>query len=333
MTTTTTTGTHVHYHTNSASQIYETSNLSNSSASVTISKLADVPVGDGSVFNGVGDPGITVDTTTGTIYFTTKTSGVNKGGIWSMNPSNGAITSIYRQTGAANTPNNGIMDSIVVDHATGEYFVSIINHNGSGGGIYVGLLNSTSAPTLFETLPTYSSGTTVPSPRGFSLDNAPALSSVAGTTAEALQGGSALSMLTAVGTDSDTDNDKGDGATVTISGNLQTGDQLLFGGLTSGTLDGGKVSFSFNSTTHAMTLFGTDSFAEYQTLLGQIQYKDTGTSRAGNSCTRRWQNTGAGGQRTLERPAWPKPAHTPPSQAEAQRSIHQTRVGSRPVPC
>jgi len=278
VTTTTTTfvgGTHVHYHTNSQSQVYETSNLTNSSTTVTISKLADVPVADGSIFNGVGMPGITVDTTTGVIYFTTKTSGTNEGGIWSMT-SAGVITKIYQQTGAATTLNNGIMNGIVVDHSTNEYFVSIINHNGSGGGIYVGHLNSTSAPTLWETLPTYNSGATTPSPEGFSLDNAPTFSSVTGTSAYALQGGNALSLLTADGTDADSDNDKGDGATITIT-NAQTGDQLLYGGATSGTLDGGKVTFNYNSTTHVMTLFGTDSFAEYQTLIDQVQFKDTGT--------------------------------------------------------
>jgi hypothetical protein len=56
----------------SGNSIYETSNLTPSSSSVTISKLVDVPDSDGIVASGAGESGITVDTTTGLIYFTTQ---------------------------------------------------------------------------------------------------------------------------------------------------------------------------------------------------------------------------------------------------------------------
>ncbi len=282
VTTTTTTfvgGSHVHYHTTSQSQVYETSSLTNASSSVSISKLADVPLTDGSIYNGVGMPGITVDTTTGIIYFTTKTSGANEGGIWSMT-SAGTITKIYQQTGAATTLNNGIMDSIVVDHATGEYFVSILNHNGTGGGIYVGHIGTAAAPTLWETLSTFSGGTISPSPEGFSLDNAPTFASATGTGNYALQGGSALLTLSADGSDADSDNDKGDGAKIVIT-NPQSGDLLEIGGAQSGTTSG--ITWSYNSTTHTMTMFGTASFASYQALIDTIQYQDTGTDNSTGS--------------------------------------------------
>ena len=280
-TTTTTTGTHVHYHTGVTSNaIYETSNLTNSSSSVTISKLADIPNTDGAIFDGVAMPGITVDTTTGTIYFTTKTiTGVGDGGIWSMT-SAGAITKIYQQTGANNILNNGIINSIAVDHATGEYFVSILNHNGTGGDIFVGHLGSTAAPVLWEAISTFSSGTIDPSPEGFSLDNAPTFASVTGTGNYALQGGSAILTLSADGSDADSDNDKGDGAKIVIT-NPQSGDLLEIGGAQSGTTNG--ITWSYNSTTHTMTLSGTASFASYQALIDTIQFQDTGTDNSTSS--------------------------------------------------
>ncbi|HEY1630264.1 MAG TPA: VCBS domain-containing protein [Rhizomicrobium sp.] len=272
-------GTHVHYITTTASQVYETSSLTNSSSSVTISKLADIPVADGAIYDGVGMPGITVDTTTGIIYFTTKTVGSHEGGIWSMT-SGGTITKIYQQTGAATTLNNGIMNSIVVDHATGEYFVSILNHNGTGGGIYVGHIGSTAAPTLWETLSTFSGGTIDPSPEGFSLDNAPTFASVTGAGTYALQGGSQILTLSGDGADADSDNDKGDGAKIVIT-NPQSGDILEISGSQSGTSSG--ITWSYNSTTHTMTLFGTASFAQYQALIDTIQFQDTGTDNSTGS--------------------------------------------------
>jgi VCBS repeat-containing protein len=268
------------YHTVSQSSIYETSNLTNSSSSVTISKLADVPTADGSVFDGVGMPGLTVDTTTGTIYFTTKTiTGVGEGGIWSMSPA-GTITKIYQQTGANNILNNGIINSIAVDHATGEYFVSIINHNGSGGDIFVGHLGSTAAPTLWEAIPTFNSGTTTPAPEGFSLDNAPTFASVTGAGNYALQGGSQVLTLSADGADADSDNDKGDGAQIVIT-NPQSGDILEISGAQSGT--SGSISWSYNATTHTMTLSGTSTFSAYQTLIDSIQFQDSGTDNSTGS--------------------------------------------------
>jgi VCBS repeat-containing protein len=278
----------IHYNDSIGSNaIWETSPLTSASGanSITFTKLLEVPIADGSLYDGVGMPGIAVDTTTGIIYFTTQ-SIVSKnveGGIFSLNPITKVITQIWRQTGAAGTLNSGILNSINVDDATGKYYVSIIGAGGTGGAIYVGSLTGIGvAPTLFLTVPTYNGNTVDPIPYGFDLDNAPTMASVTGTATEAVQGGAAVTLLTATGADADTDNDKGDGLTVTIT-NGQTGDQLEIGGAQSGTLDGGKIDFSYNSTTHAMSLIGTDTFAEYQTVLGQIQFKDTGTDNSSGS--------------------------------------------------
>ena len=182
--------------------------------------------------------------------------------------------------GSAGTLNSGTLNAIEVDHATGEYFVSIIGVNGEGGGIYVGHLGSLNAPTLWEPIPTFSGGTDSPAPDGFSIDNAPTFSGVTGDVDSALQGGSSLDIVVSDGTDADTDNDKGDGAAITIT-NAQAGDNLYInagaGDQQSGTVDGGKVTVAWDSATHTLTLRGTDSFTEYQTLIDDIKYQDSGT--------------------------------------------------------
>ena len=40
---------------------------------------------------------------------------------------------------------------------------------------------------------------------------------------------------------------------------------------------------AWNSSTHALTLRGTDSFAEYQTLIDDIKYQDSGTDATSGS--------------------------------------------------
>ncbi|HEY1707108.1 MAG TPA: Ig-like domain-containing protein, partial [Rhizomicrobium sp.] len=278
--------------------LYKTSALSNSSSSVTISKLVDVPTVDGVVANGTGVEGIAVDTSTGLIYFTTQKASYIDGsnnlqttnsGVYVYNPTgatvNGVLANSFKTVwlqGSGGGP-TGTLESIQVDDATGKYYVTV-HGTGTNDGVYVGSLtaNGTTAPTLFLQMPGYSHGAGQPATDGFSIDNAPTFSSVTGTSTEAVQGGPSVTLLVSDGTFADTDNDMGDGAIVTIT-NGQTGDLLQFGGATSGTLDGGKVSFSYNSTTHVMTLHGTDSFAEYQTLLNQVQFQDTGTDNSTGS--------------------------------------------------
>ena len=199
-------GAHIHYHTTVTSNaIYETSNLTNASGSnsITFSKLVDIPVADGAVFEGQGEPGIAVDTTTGIIYFTTKTVSGHEGGVFSYNPSTSTLTQIWRQNGSAGTLNSGTINAITIDHATGEYFISVIGLSGEGGAVYVGHLNSTNAPTLWETIPTFSGGTDNPAPDGMSIDNAPTLASVTGDSNYALQGGSSLNIVVSDGTDAE----------------------------------------------------------------------------------------------------------------------------------
>ncbi|MDE3177654.1 MAG: Hint domain-containing protein [Pseudomonadota bacterium] len=99
--------------------------------------------------------------------------------------------------------------------------------------------------------------------------------SVTGVTGDVIQG--AATATTLLQTDSISDA-FGPGsihsATITIA-NAQFGDSLSIPGVSSGTLDGGKVSVSGLGTS-TLTLTGDDTVAEYQTLLNSVTYQDLG---------------------------------------------------------
>ena len=107
---------------------------------------------------------------------------------------------------------------------------------------------------------------------------------VTGTSAEAVQGGVALGLLTAAPVVSDAAATNLTGATVKIangSGVAVTGDELYVNGQQSGTVSG--ITASWNDTTKTLTLTGSGSIATYETLLSEISYKDTGTDTSSGS--------------------------------------------------
>jgi VCBS repeat-containing protein len=110
---------------------------------------------------------------------------------------------------------------------------------------------------------------------GIRVDTTPPSLSVTGTSVEALQGGSALNVLSANPGITDPD------GTGTLTGaklviaNPQAGDALAINGSSSGSLDGGALSYSFANDT--LSLSGTAAEAQYQTALGEVTYQDTGT--------------------------------------------------------
>ncbi|HTQ15242.1 MAG TPA: VCBS domain-containing protein [Rhizomicrobium sp.] len=278
--------------------IWESSSLTNSSGagSITFSKLTDVPVADGVVSNGTGVQGITVDTSTGLIYFTTQKVTYFNGsafvtsnaGVYIYNPTGSTVSGVASHAfkavwtqGAGGGP-TGTLESIHLDPATGEYYVTV-NGSGANDGIYVGSMSAggSTPPTLFLQAPSYTHGGQ-PIASDFAVDDAPTMGSVTGTGTEAIQGGSAVTLLTATGADADTDNDKSYGLTVNIT-NAQTGDNLFVNGTQSASQDSGKITVSWDSSTHTLTLRGTDSFAEYQTLLSEITFQDSGTDNTSGS--------------------------------------------------
>jgi len=107
------------------------------------------------------------------------------------------------------------------------------------------------------------------------FDNQAILGSMSATTTEALQGGSALTLLTGAPTITDKD-DNHLGFFQVVVANAQSGDIL------SATASGG-ISVSFNSTTHTLTLSGDASFAAYQTVLNSVTFQDTGTDNSTGS--------------------------------------------------
>ena len=270
---------HVHHIVTSQGSIYETSSLTASSGSdsVSISKLMSIPASLGQIGGGIGVPGFTVDTKTGLIYFTTQTiAGTTpaEGGIFVLNPSTQAITTLFRQAaGQSDMLDAGVFTAIQVDDATGLYYVSLVGAGGEGGAIYVGSLATPGTPTLFETIPTYSSNTIKPGAEGLALDNAPTLAITATNptfTESALNPASAhntpVALLTSASV-GDSDNTSLASATVSI-GSFFAGDVLSFS-------NNNNITGSYNSSTGVLTFSGVDSFTDYDTALQSVDFTST----------------------------------------------------------
>jgi VCBS repeat-containing protein len=194
----------------------------------------------------------------------------NNGG----NNSGGNYTAVWTDPASGNGHIDlGVSPTLTVDPQTGQYYITADDPNAGGtDAVYVGSLSSSATPVQFET-----AGNANDIPQSLALDNAPALTGIAGTTTEAVQGGSALTLLTGTPTITDSDsNGDAAGATIQIT-NAKAGDVLFVAGVESGTLDSGRVTVSWNSSTHTLSLTGADTIAEYQTLLAEVTYQDTGT--------------------------------------------------------
>ena len=108
---------------------------------------------------------------------------------------------------------------------------------------------------------------------------------VVANAAEALQGGSAVSLLGSAPNINDPGSTTLSSATIKIanaSGNGVAGDKLFVNGIENGSLGNG-VTASWNATTDTLTLSGTASIAVYDTLLGEITFQDTGTDASSGS--------------------------------------------------
>ena len=108
--------------------------------------------------------------------------------------------------------------------------------------------------------------------------------SVVANTAQALQGGPAVSLLTAAPSINDPGSTTLSGATIKIAnagGNAVAGDELFVNGIQNGALSG--VTASWNSTTDTLTLSGAASVAVYDTLLSEVTFQDTGTDTSSGS--------------------------------------------------
>src|SRR5262249_7432792 len=129
-------------------------------------------------------------------------------------------------------------------------------------------------------------------PEGLTIDHAPTLTlNQLGSTASYTENqastpspaGTPIALISsASGSDVDTTNDTVQlaDAVVRISSGFLSGashqDLLEINGATSGTLDAGKISYSYSSTTGAMVLSGADTFAQYNSALALVKFTNSG---------------------------------------------------------
>jgi VCBS repeat-containing protein len=128
------------------------------------------------------------------------------------------------------------------------------------------------APGHTYTVTVTASDGTLASTQNFSVavtDVAPTASGLSATTTAAVQGGSAVTLLTAPPTVGDVNSTTLAGATVTISAGLQSGDIL------SANTTGTAITASY--VNGVLTLIGNDTFADYQNVLETVGYQDTGS--------------------------------------------------------
>ncbi|MGA2043831.1 MAG: NF038122 family metalloprotease, partial [Roseiarcus sp.] len=101
--------------------------------------------------------------------------------------------------------------------------------------------------------------------------------SVAATSSKALQGGSAVALLSGAPTISDSASTTLSSATIKITsgGAAVAGDQLYVNGVQTGSVGSG-VTAGWSASTDTLTLTGSATLAVYDALLGAVSYKDTG---------------------------------------------------------
>jgi VCBS repeat-containing protein len=109
---------------------------------------------------------------------------------------------------------------------------------------------------------------------------------VATTSAEAVQGGAAVTLQSGPPDINDPSSATLSSATIKIAnagGSVVAGDQLFANGVQNGSVGNG-VTASWNASTGTLTLTGSASIAVYDTLLSEVSYKDTGidTSSGGH---------------------------------------------------
>ncbi len=108
---------------------------------------------------------------------------------------------------------------------------------------------------------------------------------VAATSADAVQGFSAVLLLTGAPAITDTASSTLASATIEITnagGNPVSGDELFINGVQSGAVGDG-VTASWNAVTDTLTLTGVTTIANYQSLLAEITYQDTGVDSSTGS--------------------------------------------------
>jgi hypothetical protein len=127
---------------------------------------------------------------------------------------------------------------------------------------------------------------------GLAFDVLPTLT-LSATSTHAIEQSGGVTLLASAPGLTDIDNTRMASATVQITGGTFSSnetsandDHLSIGSIASGTI--GSISFSYNGATETLTLTGSDTLANYQSALSQVQYNTTGDNPTnyGNNTTR-----------------------------------------------
>ena len=231
--------------------------------------------------------GMAVDVEKSLIYFTVNNISAHSTTFYYMAITGGTAIAMTPPAGVnfdfTTYYGNGSNGMTMDDNAQVVYVADNGNNDGRGGRVISLTLSAdghsfTTGSTLF----TLDSNNTASSNIGALLyDNLPTLNSAShslgATTTEAVQGGSAITLLNGAAiTVTDPDNTHLGFATVAIS-NAQSGDIL------SANTAGTSITASYNTTTHILTLSGDDTYAHYIQVMNTVQYQDTGTDNSTGS--------------------------------------------------
>ncbi|MEI9887634.1 MAG: Ig-like domain-containing protein [Rhizomicrobium sp.] len=261
----------------------------NAPTPVLLSVQSQFPVNDSNGYI----TGLTVNFAQGIIYFTTNSAqpGVNasQNGLWWMPIAGGTATKMTMPGGVTLNYPSFFAQQLAFDANARVLYLA--DTGATGGNVLnehiIKLVLGADGKSFSSGINDFNNYDSAGSSDAAGLaalvfDNLPTLASVAGTSTQAVQGGSALTLLTGAPTITDPDNVHLRGISVTIT-NAQSGDLLFVNGQQSGTVDGGLVSVAWNASTHVLTLTGDVPLADYQTLFGQISYQDTGTDNSTGS--------------------------------------------------
>ncbi|HXL99993.1 MAG TPA: Ig-like domain-containing protein, partial [Rhizomicrobium sp.] len=218
-----------------------------------------------------------LDAAKGIVYF--ESLNAAHGGtahLWYVSTAGGAATQVTLP-GVVDT-GEGIEDgSLALDPISQTLYLGADASSGAGGAsrIYKLVLDSNdpnvASASIFASV---NSSDPEVSNYGSIFDALPTLSggthSLSTTSTDAIQGGSAHTLLASVPTITDPDGAALAKVTVTIT-NAQAGDVL------SASTTGTNITASYDSSSHTLTLSGDDTFADYQTVMATIAYTDGGS--------------------------------------------------------
>ena len=232
--------------------------------------------------------GLAINEAQGIIYFAVNNASTNTSKVYWMPITGGAATQMSIPAGVtfgfANSNSTGV-NPLAFDPNGRQLYVSdssdshLVEFTLSADGHSFSSGNSN--------FMTFDGSVAGSSTTGLYFDPLPTISALSATTTDALQSGGAVSLLTAAPTITDPQdglvNKMDMGYLQVIVANAQSGDRLFYNGLQSGTFDSGKMSISWNASTHTLTLTGNETEAFYDMQFQNITFQDSGNDSSSGS--------------------------------------------------